>query len=234
MLLLGLCALCCRRPVQPDEGFPRDETLYVGGFQWSQPSTFNPLDQSPSWPLNPHTGQNLFYETLQLFNSSSGEIEPMLAASHSVGPDSIEIELQPEARFVDGSPVTADDVKYTFDLGQRHKGLRVATVWPFLREVVASPDGRHVRFVLEQARKNPLMVLDALQEIPIIPRHVVEPLLQASGDDMNQFTKLKFEVPMGSGPYTLHSYSAEKIVAERRDYYWGNAVFFGGKRAAPK
>jgi peptide/nickel transport system substrate-binding protein len=233
LFVLALCAFGCRRRVQADEGFPREQTLYVGGFQWSQPSTFNPLDQAPSWPLHPHTGQNLFYETLLLFNSSSGQMEPMLAASYSVSDEAIEVELQPAARFVDGSAVTADDVKYTFDLGARFKGLRAATVWPFLREVVA-PAERRVRFVLEQTRKNPLMVLDALQEIPILPRHVVEPLLEASGNDINQFTKLKFEVPIGSGPYTLHSYSAEKIVTQRRDDYWGNAVFFDGKLAAPK
>jgi peptide/nickel transport system substrate-binding protein len=234
LLIVGLCALGCRRPVQADEGFPREETLYVGGFQWHQPSTFNPLDQSPSWPLNAHTGQNLFYETLLLFDTTRGEIVPMLAESYATSDDAIDVVLQPLARFVDGSALTADDVKYTFDLGQRYKGLRVATVWPFLREVRASADGRRVSFVLEPARKNPLMVLDALQEIPILPRHVVEPLLQASGNDMNQFTKLKFEVPMGTGPYTLHSYSAEKIVTQRRDDYWGNAVLFGGKRPAPK
>src|SRR5690606_15455488 len=102
---VALCAIACRRPVQADEGFPRDQTLYVGGFQWSQPSTFNPLDQSPSWPLNPHTGQNLFYEPLLLFNASSGEIEPMLARSYAVRDDAVEVELQPAARFADGSPV---------------------------------------------------------------------------------------------------------------------------------
>src|SRR5690606_16385614 len=135
LVVFGLCALGCRRPVQADEGFPREETLYVGGFQWAQPSTFNPLDHSPTWPVNLHTGQNLFYEPLLLFNSASGRIEPMLAESHSVGADAIEVTLQPGVRFVDGSSVTAADVKYTFELGRRYKGLRVATTWPFLREV---------------------------------------------------------------------------------------------------
>src|SRR6186713_2276348 len=95
LFILVLCALGCRRPVQADEGFPREETLYVGGFQWSQPSTFNPLDQSPSWPLNAHTGQNLFYETLLLFDTTRGEIVPMLAESYATSDEAIDVVLQP-------------------------------------------------------------------------------------------------------------------------------------------
>jgi peptide/nickel transport system substrate-binding protein len=237
LLAFGACALSCRRPVSADEGFPRSETLYVGGFQWFEPSSFNPLDAAPSWPVNLHTGQNLFYEALLSFDPTSGQMLPLLAESFTTpaaGATAIELTLNPAARFADGTAVTADDVKYTFDLGLRYKGLRVATAWPFLSEVRAAGDGRRVSFVLQPKRRNPLVVLDSLQEIPILPRHVIEPLLEASGGDINQFTKLKFEVPVGSGPYTLLSYSAEKVVTVRRDDYWGNAALFGGKRAAPK
>jgi peptide/nickel transport system substrate-binding protein len=234
LLLIALLSLSCRRPVSADDGYPRNETLYIGGFQWFQPSTFNPLDQAPSWPMNLHTGQNLFYEPLLQFNSLSGQMQPLLAESFVVSDDAVEVVLQPGARFVDGKAVTADDVVYTFGLGVRYKGLRVATAWPFLSEVRASADGRGVVFVFNPKRKNPLVVLDTLQEIPILPRHVIEPLLAAAGGDINQFTKLKFEVPVGTGPYTLVSYSAEKIVTSRRDDYWGNDALFGGKRAGPK
>jgi peptide/nickel transport system substrate-binding protein len=234
VFLLALCGLACRRPVSSLEGFPRSETLYLGGFQWYQPNTFNPLDQAPSWPMNLHTGQNLFYEPLLQFNSLSGQMEPLLAESYSVSERAVEVVLQPNARFADGQLMTADDVEYTYELGVGYKGLRVATVWPFLSDVQSSADGRRVEFVLNTKRRNPLVVLDMLQEIPILPRHVIEPLLAESGGDINQFTKLKFEVPVGTGPYTLQSYSAEKVVTVRRDDYWGNEALFGGKRAGPK
>ena len=234
LFVLGAALLMCRRPVEKDEGFPRSETLYVAGFQTYQVSTFNPLDAAPSWPLNLHTGQNLFYEPLLSFNSLTGDVVPLIADAWSVDDDGIDVSVNAAARFVDGANVTADDVKYTFDLGLRYKGLRVATAWPFLSEVRASGDGRRVRFVFNSARKNPLMVLDSLQEIPILPRHVIEPLLEASGNDINQFTKLRFEVPVGTGPYTLLSHSAEKVVTMRRDDYWGNGALYGGKLPAPK
>ena len=104
------------------------------------------------------------------------------------------------------------------------------TAWPFLSEVRASADGRSVVFLFNPRRKNPLVVLDSLQEIPILPRHVIEPLLAASGGDINQFTKLKFEVPVGTGPYTLVSYSAEKIVHLATGRLLGQRrCSFGGK-----
>lgn len=208
--------------------------MYVGGFQWGQPSTFNPLAAYPDWPVNTQNAQNLFYETLLVFNTLSGEMQPLLAQSYSVTPGEIDVVLQPSARFSDGSAVTPADVKYTFDLGSKYKSLRVATVWPYLEEVQVGIDGR-VHFILNRKRYNPLIVLDSLQETLILPRHVIEPLLASAGGDMNQFTKLKFDDgSFGSGPYTLHSYSAEKIATVRRDDYWGNDVFFGGKRAVPK
>ncbi len=232
----------CRRGAEGDDStFPREQTVYVGGFQWAQPSSFNPLASTPDWPVNPLTAQNLFYETLLVFNTLTGEMQPLLAESFKVGRESVEVVLQPSARFSDGTRVTAHDVKYTFDLGKRHKSLRVATVWPFLDEVQifdemqGSEGGERVVFVLNQKRRNALVVLDSLQETHILPEHVVEPLLAAAGGDINQFTKLKFDDrPVGTGPYTLHSYGAEKIATVRRDDYWGNEVFFGGKRAAPK
>jgi len=237
LLLSSLVALAgCRRETgESDQTFPRDQTVYVGGFQWGPPSSFNPLATAPDWPCMVGNSHNLFYETLLVFNTLTGEMQPLLAQSFQVEPDAIRVVLQPSARFSDGSPVTADDVKYTFDLGRQHKSLRLAAVWPFLQEIEAGADGKSVRFVLERARPNPLVVLDALQETYILPRHVIEPLLASLGGDMNELGKLKFdERSIGTGPYQMHSYSAEKIATVRRDDYWGNDVFFGGKRAAAK
>lgn len=217
-----------------DETLPRDQTLYVGGFQWGRPSSFNPLASTPDWPVNSQNAQNLLYETLFAFDTLSGELKPLLGASYQVEGDAIRVQLQPEARFADGVPVLAADVEYSFELGRRYANLRAAAVWPFLDDVRVEHE-RELRFVLNAQRENPLVVLDALQELQILPRHVFEPLLSALDGDMNALAKLPFDAnPVGSGPYALHSHNAEKIVTVRRDDYWGNAVFFGGRRAAPK
>lgn len=255
-LLVALCVIAafglasCKRGVEDEGAFPRSQTVYVGGFQWGQPTTFNPLASSPNWPANPGLSQNLLYEPLLVFNTLTGKMQPLLAETFEVTNEAIHVVLHAAARFNDGTPVTAEDVKYSFDLGQDHPALRVATIWPFLKEIRigaavrrgdagAKPDGdvaaRTISFMLNQQRRNPLLVLDALQQEYVLPRHVIEPLLKGVGGNMNELMKLDFaDDPIGSGPYRLHSFSNEKVVTERRDDYWGNSVFFEGKKAAPK
>lgn len=211
--------------------FPRNETLYVGGRQWGEPSSFNPLAGWQDWPVN---SMNLIYETLLMYDPLKGELVPLLAESYEQKDDSIALTLNAAAKWNDGKPVTSADVKYTFDLGKQFKSLLVSPVWNYLSDVQA-PDERHIVFVLDPEKKNPLPVLDACVEIRIVPKHAIEPLMKQSHDDIDAFLKLKFDKnPLGSGPYRLLTYSSEKIVTQRNDNYWGNAVFFGGKKPAPK
>src|SRR6188768_3175014 len=63
LLLSSLVALAgCRREAgESDQTFPRDQTVYVGGFQWGPPSSFNPLATAPDWPCMVGNAHNLFY-----------------------------------------------------------------------------------------------------------------------------------------------------------------------------
>jgi peptide/nickel transport system substrate-binding protein len=238
----------CRPHDSTTTAFPRNETLYIGGLQWGEPTSFNPLLSSgEAWPVpNGEQTYNLLYEPLLSYNSETGKMQPLLAESYSVGEDAIDVVLNPAAHWSDGRPVTGYDVQYTFELGKTYKSLRVSPRWSFIHEIRFDGAGdnsdaggtsypRHVVFVLEKGRRNPLAVLDALQETVILPRHIIEPLLEQAHGDLDEFTKLKFDHdPVGSGPYRLLSYSSEKIVLVRDDGYWGNNALHQGKRAAPK
>ncbi|HVJ21196.1 MAG TPA: ABC transporter substrate-binding protein, partial [Polyangiaceae bacterium] len=230
-LLLGLVS--CRREQRESAGsLPRSETLYVGGRQWGEPSSFNPLLGWMDWPAMP--GVNLLYESLFYFDMLSGKLEPLLAKSYTQTDEAITVVLNEGTHWNDGKPLTSEDVKYTFDLGKRFKSVPVAPVWSYLEEVKA-PDASTVVFVIDKTQKNPLVVLDALQDIRIVPRHVVEPELARLKDDINEFNKLKFDKdPVGSGPYRLHSFSSEKVVTMRDDAYWGIKSLYAGKSPAPK
>ena len=230
--------------------FPRNETLYVGGLQWGEPTSFNPLLSSPAWPVpNGDQTYNLLYEPVLSFNSDTGHLEPLLAESYTVGEDAIAVVMNATAHWSDGEPLTGLDVKYTFELGRTYKSLRVSPRWRYIKEIrLEDIDGtpsradagdaagsRRVVFVLDKEHRNPLAVLDALQETVILPRHIIEPLLAQAHGDLDQFTKLKFDQnPVGSGPYRLLSYSSEKIVMGRDDGYWGNDALHHGEKAAPK
>jgi len=241
LALLGVAN--CRPKKDEGSGFPRAETFYLGGRQWGEPSTFNPLG-TPGWPIST---MNLLYETLLMYNSISGQMQPLLAESYAVHDDSVEVTLNPAARWNDGQPVTAWDVTFTFELGKSYKSLNIAPIWQYLVDVRAyGEDGREAQpgasehprrvvFRLNLAKKNPLVVLDALQAQIIVPRHVIEPLLAERGNNLDEFKKLKFdESAVSSGPYRLLSSSSEKIAVLRDDGYWGNQALHGGKRPAPK
>src|SRR6187431_1252685 len=138
--LLGLAACRTSSKAHDDNsGFPRAETFYLGGRQWGEPSTFNPLG-SAGWPVST---MNLLYETLLMYDSISGRMQPLLAETYAVHDDSVEITLNPAARWNDGKPVSAFDVTFTFELGRRYKSLNIAPIWQYLVAVRGyGADGR--------------------------------------------------------------------------------------------
>ncbi len=238
----------CRRDADDaGGGFPRGETFYVAGWQWGEPASFNPLLSNPDWPVST---MNFVYETLLMYDSITGKMVPLLAESYATHAESVEVTLNPAARWNDGKPVTAWDVAYTFELGKRYKSLNIAPIWQYLKAVRALNEAgkevpvelnategypRRVVFELNAEKKNPLVVLDALQAQRIIPRHVIEPMLAAHGGNLDDFDKLKFDKDaVSSGPYKLFSYSSEKIAVVRDDNYWGNQALHGGKRPTVK
>src|SRR6187551_1070838 len=155
----------CNGDAHDTGAFPRSQTLYVGGYQFHEPASFNPLASAPDWPVQPHNSVNLMYEPLFVFDTIAGKLEPLLGQSFTVHDMHVDVIVQPRARFSDGKPVTADDVKYTFDLGSQHKSLPVAALWAYLESIEITdpsqqPHPRQLRFHLNPKRKNPLILLD--------------------------------------------------------------------------
>ena len=136
---------------------------------------------------------------------------PSLAESWSASPDGLvyEFVLRKGATFHNGDPVTADDVKFSFE---RYRGISAKA----LKEKVAAietPDPRRVRFRLKQ----PWPDFMAFYGTPatgaawIVPRKYVEKV----GED--GFTK----APVGAGPYKFVSFTPGiELVLEAADGYW--------------
>ena len=215
-----------------DSEYPRNETLYIGGFDWAPPTTFNPLDYDPNFPIDGNV--RVMYETLVTYNQLTGKLEPMLAESFTQNENSISVTLDSRAKWSDGKPVTVDDVIYSFRIDSllptpRHDN------WNYISSITA--EGKVITFNFSE-NKNPLILLNAIAETSILPKAVFEPIVNAAknGDsyDMAKVTEFKNdEKPVVSGPYNLKTYSPDKIVLERNDNYWGN-VKHDGKKPAPK
>lgn len=223
-------------------GFPRAKTLYLAGFQWGDPNSFNPLSDWPAFPVGGNF--NIMYEPLVVFNSLTGKIEPLLAHSLEQSSELISVIMDSRARWSDGQPLTAADVLYTFEIGQRFKGAPTAYVWDFISNITvdtiadSSTAGSVEKvsfYVNKKSRNNPLVVMDILQNVRIVPKHVMERMLQERSGDLAELQKEKIDQnPVVSGPYNLQSYSNEKIVLKRRDDYWGNAALYQNRMPKPE
>ncbi|MCQ2062695.1 MAG: ABC transporter substrate-binding protein [Fibrobacter sp.] len=220
--------------VADDSEFPRSETLYIGGFDWAPPASFNPLDYDPNFPIDGNV--RLMYETLMTTNQLDGVLEPMLADGYKQTANDITVHLDPRAKWNNGQPVTVDDVVFSFMVDSILPTPRHGN-WEYLESVKATGDNNIV-FTFAKNNLNPLIILNAIAETSILPKSVFEPIINDAKKgktyDYSVITNFKNDAnPVVSGPYNLKKYSPDKIVLERQDNYWGN-VKYEGKMPAPK
>ncbi len=136
----------------------------------------------------------------------------LVAKSADVAPDrmSVTFKLRPEAKFADGTPVTADDVVNTLTLF-KSTATRPQYSQP-LRDVVKAEalDPETVRYTFQGTLVRDLPVLIA--QLPVLPKayYATQPYDQTS-----------LKPPLGSGPYRIKTFNAgSSITYERRDDYW--------------
>jgi peptide/nickel transport system substrate-binding protein len=142
-----------------------------------------------------------------------GTMTPSLAESWSVSPDGLvyEFVLRKGVRFHNGEPVTATDVKFSFERyrGAASKALKEAVA------AVETPDAAHVRFRLKRPWPDFMtFYATATGAGWVVPRKYVEQV----GDD--GFKK----APIGAGPYRFVSFTpGVELVLEAFEQYWRKA-----------
>lgn len=118
--------------------------------------------------------------------------------------------LRPEARFHDGSQVTAEDVAFSFEM-LKSQGR------PFFRY--------YYRNVVETEIQSPTRIKFSFsesgnRELPQIMGQL--PVLSKTWWSTRDFTATTLEAPMGSGPYRVAEVEPNRrIVLERVKDYWG-------------
>lgn len=117
--------------------------------------------------------------------------------------------LDPRARFSDGSPITSDDVRFTFDL-LRDKGRPQQRSAYGLVKSVDTPDAETIRFNFPGLDDRELPLILALM-----------PVLSRKATDSANFESSNFNIPVGSGPYRITAVEpGEKLVLRRNPNYW--------------
>ncbi|AZE49515.1 ABC transporter, periplasmic substrate-binding protein yejA [Pseudomonas chlororaphis] len=117
--------------------------------------------------------------------------------------------LDPKARFADGKPITAEDVRYTYNLLMTQGSLRYRTQFADVKGVeVESP--RVIRFDFK-SNENRTLPLD-IATLPVLPEHWWKSRDFASGGG--------YEAPLGSGPYKVSKVDNGNSITFTRDADW--------------
>ena len=123
----------------------------------------------------------------------------------------VEFTLRPEARFHDGTPITVDDVVFTYETlrAQGRANMRL-----FYSKVarVDRVGARGVRFTFDPAQAD--------RELPLLMG--LMPIISKAYYADRTFDETTLEAPLGSGPYRVASVDPGRIITyERVADYWG-------------
>ncbi|MCD8562666.1 MAG: extracellular solute-binding protein [Alphaproteobacteria bacterium] len=122
---------------------------------------------------------------------------------------SITFRLNPAAKFQDGSPITADDVIFSFETLKEQGRPNMRRVYKLVSDAKILPDGR-VKFTLgEEHDRETVMIL------------AIMPVLSKKYWSGKTFDSASLEPPTTSGPYRIAEVDPGRRITYKRDPdYW--------------
>ena len=172
---------------------------------------------APLW-FDPADTQALITPFMVLYALHDAMVKPMpdnvngpcLAQSWSMSEDGLswDFVLRDGLKFHDGEPITAEDVKFSFE---RYRGANQGLIKQQVA-TIETPDARHVRFKLNKPWPDFLTFYSSASGAGwIVPKKYVEKVGDAG------FQKH----PIGAGPYKFVSFTPGiELVLEAFDGYW--------------
>jgi len=227
-----------------EEGtLPRNETLYYNGWQWGPVVGWNPYSNGNNNGMAVSQEDNariIMFETPYAYNMLDGKQYPLLAdGDYEWNADRTEItfKLKEAAHWSDGTPLTAEDMAYTWATHVKYETPVGAANTDYIEDIVAADDYTVVvKAKLDENGQpvNPLLVESYLSTNYVIQKAWTETLEERVGGDPTELLADTGEDVVYSGPY--HKYFADdtKVVLVRDDNYWGQDASMWGKLPVPK
>ncbi|MBC8530661.1 ABC transporter substrate-binding protein [Gehongia tenuis] len=214
---------------KPLAELPRNETLYLGGQIFTPPTNFNPLSGTGTYPTS-SARVPLIYETLFMYNPLDGGLEPLLGTTYEwIDDNTLQVKLNPDAKWSDGEKLTAKDVEFTYKMSQT-LAIYCADTWDVCEDIKAVDD-ETINFVRKEG-VGKMLIEREIMKVCILPEHIWAPMMETMEEaEIRQFENFD---PVGSGSYKVYYYDDTRVVLIRDDNYWGQAPSMFGKLAEPK
>ena len=202
-LYAGLSAMPYANPAAPKGGY----------LSTSGNGTFDNLN-SMNGKGSAADGVNYLFDSLMSSSlDEPGVMYPLLAEKATFDPKKtayVIFHLNPKAKFSDGSPLTAADVKYSFDAFQTksNPGLQM-----YLADLAKTE-------VLSRHQVKMSFKSDNNAEMPLILAQM--PIYSKKDWSSKDFSRVTLQPILGSGPYLIDRIDAGRSVSYKRNPdYWG-------------
>jgi peptide/nickel transport system substrate-binding protein len=192
----------------------KDKTLRIGST-YAVP-TLNPMAVMTGQGYRPLA---LIYDRLMRIDRTGKPVNWMVEqveiCEGNAGPKTaVNLKLREDLRFHDGTAVTADDVKFTFDFAKKHKAVDLVR---YLNRVESVEKlGKYsVRINLTDTSSEIYHVL--LARAVILPKHIWEKV----PDEVSNPVEWANPSPIGSGPFKFLSWErgSQLVLAKNENYF---------------
>jgi len=167
---------------------------------------------NPFLPTSSPYSLGLTYETLDFIDAlSNAKVTPWLASAYawSNADKTLTFTIRSGVKWTDGSPFSAADVVYTFNLMKKYPALDSNAVWSVLSSVTQSGTNKVVFNFSTSAVPYFYYVAD---QVPIVPQHlwskIANPVTNAIAN------------PVGTGGYIMSKCSPQNIQWTANPHYW--------------
>ncbi|QUJ67932.1 ABC transporter substrate-binding protein [Photobacterium sp. GJ3] len=203
---LAVAAAAMTAPAMSAE---RSELTIVPDFYPTLVRNFNPYLQT-----NLRTTTDFVYEQLAVFNQMHGNDPVMrLAKDFYMSDDLMQVTyvIRDGVKWSDGTPFTAKDVAFTYDMLRKHPALDQRGIIKWVKNVKV--DGDKITFDLTEANSN---VPYEMSFVSIVPEHIWSKVKEPE--------TFANENPVGTGPFTeIDTFTPQLYIQCRNPHYWDNA-----------
>jgi len=226
-----------------DVDLPRNETLYFNGQQWGSVVGWNPYSSNNNNAMAIAQGDNarvLMFETPYMYNMIDGKQYPLLADGDPTWNEArteLTFKIKPAAMWSDGTPVTAEDVAYTWATNLKYEttvGVGYRDFIDTIEAVDASTVVIKAKLTEDGMAVNPLQVLSYISANYVVQKAWTETLEARVAGDAAALKADPADDVVASGPYTKYFVDDTKVVLVRVEDYWGQDASMWGKLPAPK